>query len=188
MQLEDAIKERKSVRRFDLKEPDWRKIIRAIDMARFAPSAGGQFVAKFILVSDEKKIKELGAASQQEFVGTAKYIVVVVSDESALVRDYGKRGNRFCSQQAGAAIENFLLALVGQKLVTTWVGYFYKEQVRRTLEIPEGLHIEALFPIGIETKIKSKSEKKEKLEDVLYFDKWKNNKMIPRVKMSREVV
>ncbi len=188
MQLKDAIEQRKSVKRFDLKKPDWRKIIQAIDAVRFAPSAGNQFVTRFILVSDEKKIEKLAAASQQDFVGTAKYIVVAVSDDSHLIRDYGKRGVRYCALQTGAAIENFLLALTEQKLVTTWIGYFYDEQVRRTLDIPEGLHIEALFPIGKETKIKSKEKRKMKLDSILYFDKFGNKKMTGEIKASREVI
>ncbi len=188
MQLKDAIEQRKSVRRFDLKKPDWRKIIRAIDAVRFAPCAGNQFVTRFILVSDEKKIMKLSEASQQDFVGTAQYVVVAVSDDSNLIRDYGKRGNRFCAQQTGAAIENFLLALTELKLATTWVGHFCEEQVRRTLDIPEGLHIEALFPIGIETKVKAKPKRKMKLDHVLYFDKFGEKKMVPMVKMSKEAI
>lgn len=184
MQLKDAIEKRKSVKIFGLGRPDWRKIIRAIDAARFAPSAGNQFVTKFILVSDEKKIEQLAAASQQDFVSKAKYVVVVVSDDSELIRDFDKRGARYCAHQTGAAIENFLLALIDQKLATTWVGYFYNEQVRRSLDIPEGLHIEALFPIGKETKIKTKERKKKKLDNILYFDKWGNKKMKPEIKIS----
>ncbi len=188
MQLKDAIETRKSVRRFDLKKPDWRKIIRALDSVRFAPSAGNNFVTKFILVSDEKKIEKLAAASQQEFVGKVKYIVVAVSDDSSLIRDYDKRGVRFCAQQAGAAIENFLLALTEQKLVTNWVGYFYNEQIRRVLDVPEGFHVEALFPIGKEPKVKAKEKKKRKLESILYFDKWGNKKMTPEINIGLKSV
>lgn len=188
MQLKDVIKKRQSIKRFSHKKPDWRKILRAIDMARFAPSAGNQFVTRFILVSDEKKIEKLAAAAQQDFVGKAQYVVVVVSDDSGLVRDYGKRGVRYCTQQSGAAIENFLLALVEEELVTTWVGHFVDEQIARALDIPEGLHVEAIFPIGIETKIKTRAKRKMKLESVLYFDKFGEKKMRARVKMSREVV
>ena len=39
MQLKDEIQKRKSVREFSSKKPDWRKIIHAIDYARFAPMA-----------------------------------------------------------------------------------------------------------------------------------------------------
>ena len=188
MQLKDAIEGRKSVKRFHHKKPDWRKILRALDAARFAPSAGNKFVTRFILVSDEKKIAELAAASQQSFVGSAKYVVVVVSDDSSLVSSYDKRGVRYAAQQSGAAIQNFLLALTEQKLVTTWVGHFYEEQVQRTLEIPEGLKIEAMFPIGIETKIKGNSLRKMKLEHVVYFEKYGEDKMKGMIKMSKSAI
>ena len=186
MQLQDAIKKRKSVRRYFNKKPDWRKIIRAIDMARFAPSAGNQFSLKFILVSDEKKITKLSEATQQDFVGTAKYIVVAVSDNSKLVRSYGDKGLRYAPQQAGAAIENFLLALTEQGLATTWVGYFYDEQVKDILSIPEDLSVEGIFPIGKETKVKTSEKPKTDLENLLYFNKWKNKKMTPHTKVSFE--
>lgn len=188
MQLKDAIEARKSVRRFDKKKPDWRKIIRAIDAARFAPAAGNQFVTRFILVSDEKTIDELAAATQQDFVGRAQYVVVVVSDDSSLVRSYGDRGVRYCAQQSGAAMQNFFLALTEQKLATTWVGHFYEDQIREALDIPEGLHIEALFPIGIETKIKTKLQRKMKLDNVLYYEKWENKEMSPAKKLSRAAI
>ena len=188
MQLKDALERRKSVKRFHHKKPNWRKILRAIDAARFAPSAGNKFVTRFILVSDEKKIAELAVASQQNFVKDAQYIVVAVSDETALIRGYGDKGIRYTAQQAGAAIENFLLALTEQKLVTTWIGHFYEEQVRRTLDIPEGLKIEAMFPIGIETKVKTDVKKKMKLDYIIYFDKWGENNMKGMIKMSKSAI
>ena len=188
MQLKDAIEQRRSVKRFHHLKPNWRKIIRAIDAARFAPSAGNKFVIKFILVSDEEKIVKLAEASQQDFVGTAKYVVVVVSDDSGLVQSYDERGVRYAAQQSGAAIENFLLALTEQKLVTTWVGYFYDNQVKRILDIPKGLHIEALFPIGKETKIKTKEKRKMDLDKILYFNKFGNKKMIGEIKLGRSAV
>ncbi|MCK5449405.1 nitroreductase family protein [Candidatus Pacearchaeota archaeon] len=188
MQLQDAIKKRKSVRRYFDKKPDWRKIIRAIDMARFAPSAGNNFVLRFILVSDEKKIAKLAEAAQQDFVGTAKYVVVAVSDDSKLVRSYGDKGVRYAPQQAGASIQNFLLALTEQDLVTTWVGHFYDEQVKEVLDIPENLSVEGIFPIGKETKVKTSEKRKIDLENILYFDKWKNRKMTPQTIVSVEGV
>ena len=188
MQLQDAIKKRQSIRKYLSKKPDWRKILRAIDMARFAPSAGGMFFMKFILVSDSRKVAEISEATAQSFVGNAHYIVVAVSDDSKLARSYGERGKRFSSQQAGAAIENFLLALVEEGLVTTWVGYFDEDRVRRVLGIPDGLVVEAIFPIGLETKIRTKYKAKMPLENIIYFDKWGNKKMEPQTRVSVESI
>jgi nitroreductase len=186
MKLRDAIEGRKSVRRFHHKKPDWRKIIRAIDMARYAPSAGGQFVTKFILVSDEDKIAKITEATQQDFVGEAQYLVVVVSDETSLVRSYEERGKRYCASQSGAAIQNFLLALVEQKLVTTWVGHFYDEQVKDVLGVSDKMNIEAIFPIGVETARKTAVKNKTKLDNILFFDSYGNRKMKGEVKVGRD--
>jgi len=186
MDLKTAIKKRKSVRRFMGKKPDWRKIIRAIDASRYAPTAGNNFVMKFILVSDEDKIAEIAAATQQGYVGTAKYVVVAVSDDSKLVRLYGDKGTRYSSQQAGAAIQNFLLASTELGLSTTWVGFFYEDQIKSALGIPEDLIVEAVFPVGKETAIKERAKSEPELENLLYFDKWKNKKMEPISRVTLE--
>jgi nitroreductase len=160
MSFKDLIQKRQSIRKFSHKKPTWRKIIQAIDYTRFAPCAGNQFVLKYILISDEKNISKIAKATQQDFVGTASYLVVAVSDESKLLRSYGDRGKKYCSLQAGASIQNFLLALTELGMVTTWVGHFVDEQVKEILGIPEEMNIEGIFPIGIETKIKNAKKTK----------------------------
>ena len=188
MQLKDAIQTRKSVKKFLDKKPNWRKIIKAIDMTRFAPAAGNQFALKFILVKDKEKIKQLAEASQQGFINQAHFVVVAVSNNYKLERSYGARGEIYTRQQAGAAIENFLLSLNEQKLATTWVGHFVEEQVKRALEIPDTneFTVEAIFPIGQETKSMEQRQERlrPELENILYFDKWDNKYMKPRVKVS----
>ena len=100
------------------KAPDWRKVIRAIDAARFIPAAGNKYNLKFVMVSDPDLISQIGEACQQHFISEASYIVVCVSDEEQLEKIYGDRGRRYTAQQAGAALENFLLALTEEGLAT----------------------------------------------------------------------
>jgi len=189
MQLKDAIKGLRSVTRYHhKKKPDWRKVVRAIDAARHAPSAERQFVMRFIMVSDGAKIAKLSNACQQSFVGDSKMVVVAASDASKLVRSYKERGERYSSLQAGAAIQNFLLELTEQKLVTKWVKYFVDEQVKNVLNIPEKMEIEGIFPIGIETKVKTREEYETKLDKILYFDKWGNKEMRPQTRVKAENV
>ena len=187
MDIDRAIKTRKSIRKFFDKKPNWRKVIRAIDLARFAPAAGNQRVLKFIFVRDEGKIEKLADACQQKFVD-APYIVVAVSEDTKLKKSYEERGEKYGRQQAGAAIENFLLGLNKEGLATCWVGHFDDVQVKRVLDIPDDAVVEALFPIGKETKSMSQriERKKPELENMLYFDKWKNKLMEPETVVSKE--
>jgi len=179
MQLDGAIQSRSSIKKFKDKKPDWRDIIECIDSTRFAPMAGNNFTPKFILVSDSEKIQKIGEASQQPFVSKAHYIVVVCSNPKNTLNAYGKQGEIWVRQQAGAAIQNFLLKIVEKKLATTWVGYFVERTIKQILKIPDEIQVEAIFPIGYAyTKTKIKKQKID-LDEALYFEEYKNKKMKP---------
>jgi len=172
MDLTKAIKERKSVRRYSDKKPDWRKIINAIDASRFAPMANNMFNLKFILVEDPDKIKQIKNSCQQDFVGQAQYVLVAISDSGKLEKFFGERGKIYSKQQAGAAFENILLKLTELKIATCWVGLFEEEKLRTVLKIPDEFEIEAVFPLGIETKIKTYPPAKPEVGLFLFFNEF----------------
>lgn len=183
MELQDAIKERKSVKKFSDKKPDWRDILEVIDTARYAPMAGNDFILKFMIVSDSKIISRITDATQQPFVGEAQYLIVVCSDTKRAVNQFGERAQMFVRQQAGAAIQNMLLSITEKGLATCWIGYFVEEQVKREIKvIPPTVQIEAILPIGYESKAqehKKIKKKKVELENILFFNKWGAQKMRP---------
>ncbi len=173
MQLENVIQKRKSIRNYSGKKPDWRKILQALNYARFAPMAGNQYTLKYILVDDKGKIKAIEGACQQKFVGDVDYILVVVSDREKVKKLYDHYDKGFGSQQAGAAIQNVLLGLTEQGLATCWVGFFEDSIIQRELEIDSSLVVEAVLPIGFENKVKAKKEKpKPELDSIVFFNKW----------------
>lgn len=182
MKLEDAIKKRKSIRKYKNTKPDWRQIIEAIDTTRFAPMSGNIFTLKFILVSDPKKIAKIAEESEQLFIAQAQYVVVFVTNSERTTNSFGEIGEDFCRQQAGAAIQNFLLKLTEFKLSTCWIGYFNEPEIKKLLKIPENCKIEAMFPIGY-AKEKPKSKNTRELNNMLYFDEWKKNRMISTEKI-----
>ena len=176
MDLDKAIQKRHSVKDFKRKKPDWRKILEAIDAARYAPMAGNNFSLKFILVDKKDKIEKLAEASQQEFISKVNYVVVVCSNPSRTLNAYGEKGEIFYRQQAGAAIQNFLLKIEERKLSTCWIGYFVEDQIKRVLKIPKEVKVEAIFPIGYEFK-KHKPKNKIEMDNLLYFNEYKKKKM-----------
>lgn len=176
MQLDKTIKERKSVKKFKDKAPDWRDIIECIDAARYAPMAGNNYSLRFILVNEENSIREIADACQQPFVAQAKYVVVVCTNPSQITRAFPEFSGKFLRQQAGAAIQNFLLKIHDKGLATCWVGWFAEDQIKSELQIPDNINVEALFPIGYEYS-KTKPKRKIELDRILYFFKWKNKQM-----------
>ena len=172
-----AIKSRRSVRNFSERKPDWRKIIEAIHSTQYAPMAGSFFSLKFLIVDDKQKIGKIARWSEQLFIQDAQYLVAVVSDPKTTKIPYKERGEKFMRQQAGAAIENFLLHLTEVGLSTCWIGHFNEEKVKKILKIPDNQELEAFFPIGFE-KEKSKIKRaKGDIYNILYFNEWKNQRM-----------
>lgn len=181
MKLDEAIKSRKSVRKFAGKKPDWRTVIECIDSMRFAPTAGKNFILKIILVSDKKKIQKIAKAAEQDFIATAHYVVAVYSDPARLSNLFGERARIYLKQQAGAAIQNFLLSIESRGLATCWVGHFDENQIKNLLKIPENMEVEAVFPVGYEL---GKTNMKERipLDRILFFEDAKTKKMKAPVK------
>lgn len=177
MDLTKAIQNRHSVKKFNSKKPDWRDIIEAIDVARYAPTAGGNYTLKFILVDDTDLINKIAEACQQDFIAHAHYIVVVCSNPSRLINAYGKQGETYAKQQAGAAIQNFLLKIEEFGLATCWVGYFAENQIKRVLEIPKEIDVEAIFPIGFEYEKKRTRKARIDLDNILYFNYFEQKRM-----------
>ncbi len=180
MELNKAIKSRKSVRKYSEKKPDWRDIIECIDTCRYAPMGGNNFTLKFIVIDDPDTIQELSEAAQQDFVSNAHYVVVVCTNPARTQNAYGEFADKFLRQQAGAAMQNFLLSIQEKGLSTCWVGHFEEQMVKRELKIPDNIIVEAMFPIAYESKKmgqKTKPKPKIDLDNFLYFYKYGNKKM-----------
>ncbi len=178
MELDQAIQSRRSVKKFSSKKPDWRDILEAINSARYAPMAGNNYTLKFIFVDKSKIIKKIAEYCQQDWISQVQYIVVACSIPSITINKFGERGKNYFRQQAGAAIENFLLKIEELGLATTWVGHFVDEEIKKELSIPKDAEIEAVFPIGYEFK-KSSPKTKIELDRILYFNKWGEKRMKP---------
>jgi len=179
MSLNRSIEKRKSVRSFKKsKKPDYRKIIIAIESASKAPLAGNIPCLRYILVSDKEKIRKLAIASDQDFFKDVFYVVVVCSDKILLEKSYYDRSEMYSRQQAGAAIENFLLKITDLGLSSCWVGAFCDMTVKEVLHIPDNVVVEAILPVGFE-HLKLERRKRIDFTNHLYFDKYKNKYMVP---------
>ncbi len=177
MDLNKAIQSRKSVKKFTTEKPNWRDIIECVDSARYAPMAGNNYSLKFIILDDKETIQKISEYCQQPFVAQTHYMVVVCSDPRRQLNAFEEKGRVFLRQQAGAAIQNFLLKIEEKGLATCWVGYFVEGLIKDKLKIPANIIIEALFPIGYEAPNNKEKRTKIELDRILYFNKYGNKKM-----------
>ncbi len=179
MDFDKAVRNRKSVRNFSSKKPNWRAIIECIDAARYAPIAGKNFTLKFIMLQDKEKIQQLSKAAEQDFIARAPYVIAVYSDNARLKNLFGEeKGEVYSRQGAGAAIQNILLSIEDHKLAGCWVGHCDEEQAKKILKIPDKMTLEAIIPVGYDSeRKKTKPKTKIELDNILYFDEHKKKQM-----------
>jgi nitroreductase len=117
MELIEAIKTRRSIRRFDKRPVDDKVIHEIIELGNLAPSAGNLQPRDFIIVKKQEIKEQLAhAALDQRFVAEAPVVVVVCTNLKRTAH-YGSRGRELYSiQDSAAAIENMLLAIVDKGL------------------------------------------------------------------------
>jgi nitroreductase len=176
MNLDKAIQTRRSIRSFKDKKPNWRDIIEAIETTTYAPMAGNIFSLRFMVITDDKLIQRIAAWSEQDFIAQTEYLVLFITRQDVVTNTFGEKGKDYAKQQAGAAIQNFLLKITDLKLATCWIGHFNEKRIKEMLQIPEDRIIEAIFPIGY-SKEKLKPKNKKELFDKIFFNKWNHKTM-----------
>ncbi len=145
----DAIKGRRSVRRFSGRKVSDEVVLGALESGLWAPSAGNIQDREYIIIRDDKTKQSLvSALYDQVWAARAPVIVVVISDINKMRMRFIERAEFYSTIGAGFAIENILLYLVGQGLQGTNVGLFDEVQVKRLLNVPDTKRVFGVIAIG----------------------------------------
>ena len=163
MEAIEALKTRRSKRKF-LPTPVPKGVIEdIIDCGRLAPSAVNIQPVEFIVVSKgeiRKKIAEM--TDYGRFIAEAPVCIVIFS-----------RQTKYYLEDGSAATENILLAAHSHGLGACWVAgdkKLYSEKVRQLLGAPQNFKLITLIPLGY-SKEEPKPAKR-KLKDVLRWEKY----------------
>lgn len=171
MDFNRLVKLRKSSRKFTSKKVSFRFLMEAISTALQGPFSENHNHLKFLIVEEKSKIHKIAEHCEQEWIKTAPALIIVCSDDKHLENQYGERGRVYSRHSAGAAIYSILLELTNLKLGSCWVGAYSDNGIRKTLEIPKEIQIEAVIPVGY-SQDKAKKSKKDPLERALFWEKW----------------
>jgi len=173
LEVLEAIRTRRSIRRYGPEEVPWEQVETLIDAARWAPSAGNLQPWEFVVVR-EQRTKELlaRAALNQRFIAQAPVVVVVCADPLRSASVYGPRGSGlYCVQDTAAATQNMLLAAHSLGLGTCWVGAFYENEVRQVLGIPPDIRPVAIVPIGRPAE-SLRPPRRRSLEEIIHLERF----------------
>jgi len=173
MDVFEAIKERRSIRKFTNHEISTEQVERLIEAARWAPSAGNIQPWEFIIIRKPEIKKKLAeAALNQSFIEEAPVVIVVCADVSRSAQRYGDRGKAlYCLQDTGAATQNLLLASYYLGLGSCWVGSFREDEIRDTLVLPEEVRPVAIIPVG-QSDETPPQRRRRPINEITHYETW----------------
>mgnify|MGYP001470582133 FL=1 len=169
MDLAEAIRKRRSIRKYLPRKIENDKLDRVLEAGRLAPSARNLQEWKFIVVRDDGRRKRLAeAAKGQTFVGEAPVVIAAC----ATITDYVMTcGQLTYPIDLAIAVEHMVLAAAAEGLGTCWIGAFYEEEVKKVLSIPPEIRVVALLPMGYPDESPAPRPRKE-MDEIVAFETW----------------
>jgi nitroreductase len=171
MDLMEAIKTRRSIRKFKETPVPENLLKEVLNAARLAPSADNAQPWKIIVVRDvQMKQKVTQACNGQKFLVQAPVVLVVCGiPEEAFQTVGGYMSSHVID--ASIALDHVTLAAHSLGLGTCWVAWFREEKVKDFLGIPEDVRVVALTPLGYPDESPERPSRKN-LEELIAYDKY----------------
>jgi nitroreductase len=169
MDVFTAISQRSSVRVYKASDVEEDKLKKILEAARLAPSASNRQDWKFIIVkSTETKKKLAGAAFGQSFIGEAPVVIVACGTEPEAIMACGQPAFTVDVSIASAFM---ILQAYELGLGTCWIGAFKEDEVKKILEIPKGVRVVAMTPLGYPDQPLSQKSRKS-LDQIVCLEKF----------------
>ncbi len=154
MNVFEAIKTRRSIRKYEQTPVPEEKLKKILEAARLAPSAGNRQPWGFVVVRDAERKKALAeAANNQAFLADAALIVAAVGNPET--------SKKWCEKDVMIAVEHLALSAAALGYGTCWIGAFNEARVKSLLGIPGRLNVVALLPIGVPDETPPTKPRKE---------------------------
>jgi nitroreductase len=191
MELFEAIKTRRSIRRYKSDPIDDKKIEAILEAGRWAPSWANTQCWRFIVVRDlaikakvaeslikiklpDKEVDNPGAKS----ITTAPVLIAVCAETGKSGCKPGSSGGgEFVTDKGdwfmfdtALAVQNMVLAAHALGLGTVIMGLFDAQKAEKALSVPEGYRIAAIFPVGIPDQ-EAKVPPRKELSEIGFKDK-----------------
>jgi len=171
MEVLEAIKTRRSIRRYKSRPVPEEILKEILSAARLAPSGNNAQPWKFIIVTDEElKLKLVQACKNQKFIAEAPIVIVGCGFPDDAYATIGGYMNG-CYLDVAIAMDHLILAATSAGLGTCWIGAFKEEKVKEVLSIPPDAKVVALTPLGYPEEIPQKLSRKD-LAELVCYDKF----------------
>ncbi len=184
MDLFEAIRTRRSVRRFQQRPVEDDKLNNLLESVRMSPSWANLQCWRFIVVKDgamRQKISELSyvesffftrgykANPAKKGLAEAPVVIVACADPSQSGTIWEQQ---YYMTDIGLASQTLMLSARALGLGTVFVGVFDEQKLRGLLGVPSGIRIIGLFPLGYPLEEKKDGPPRKPLHELVYHEKW----------------
>jgi nitroreductase len=172
MEVSEAIRKRRSVRTYLPDTVPQDKLKTILEAGRLAPSAGSIQPWHFIVVFNKEKRETLAKGGRYaKFLSQAPVVIVGCGNK--------KLSPNWNVVDTAIAMQNMVIAAVGEGLGTCWVGSFKEEKVKELLKIPEQFSVIALLAVGyarekldLTAKVAHLIRRRKKIEKIISLDEF----------------
>lgn len=179
METEEAIKNRRSIRRFRNKEVPEEELKKALEAVRWAPSWANTQVWEVIVIEDDQLKERLRLTLSQSNPANKG-----IKEAPLLIVFCGKKGRSgyYKKEQAtdkgdwlmfdlGLAMENFMLEAHNRGLGTVCVGLFDHRKAKDILNIPQDHEVVTMTPLGYPLE-QSNPPPRRSLDEFVFKNGW----------------
>jgi nitroreductase len=179
MNVIDAIKGRRSIRKYKPDSVSDKALEVVLDASRWAPSWANTQCVRWVVVRDtDTKARLADTLSSANPAANAIRIVPVVLVACAVTGRSGckegqprtDKGDWFMFDTA-LAVQNLTLAAYELGLGTVQVGLFDARKVEELLQVPEGVRVVELIPLGYPAE-QPKGLGRKELSEIVFYEKY----------------
>jgi nitroreductase len=169
MDVFEAIKTRRSIRCYQDKPVEERKLQQVLEAGLLAPSSANRQEWRFVVVRDEQiRIKLMSAAKNQPFVGQTPVVIACCAETDEHVMTCGQ----MCYPiDVAIAVDHMTLAAWELGLGTCWIGAFDAGRVRDILSIPDNVPVVELLALGYPAEVPQPTSRLS-LDQIVHYERW----------------
>ncbi len=184
METLEAIKTRRSIRKFSDQPVEPEKLQAVLEAVQQAPSWSNRQCWSLVVVQDQEvrtRISELSFVESffatygyksnpaQKGLAQAPIVLVACADPQ---QSGDLRGEQYYMADLGIASQNLMLAAHDLGLGTVFVGVFDEEQLKGLLGIPPHIRIVGLFPLGYPAGEAKGGPPRKPLDEFVHYGTW----------------
>jgi nitroreductase len=151
MDIYEAIRTRRSVRKYRPDAVAEDVMARVLDAARIAPYGAASKVGqpvRFVVVRDAERRAEVARlCHEQAFIAAAPVVLVACGYDIQWNRG-GWMGRHAVIVDVSIAVDHLTLAARAEGLGTCWIGSFDNDALKAYLGLPEEVNVVAVTPLG----------------------------------------